>query len=96
MRRESLGFFFIEYLAMSLVFSGYLDVFPCLRFSWVYRYSSYVVAIWVGPSWNVSISRNENHPFRVFSSEDYGELCMVNPPLFSIDFGLYGREPGVS
>ena len=80
---------------MPLVFvrEASLGVFQLLG---MYCDAPYEVSVTVRRAWYILPSWGKNGSFRIIGSEDNGQLGMVNPPLFPVNFWLISGEPRIS
>ena len=93
---KSLGFFFVKYLFVSAVFGWDFGCGGVIVVRWGEGDSSDIYFVGHRFSWYSASSRSKYSLYCVWGLEDYGELGVVYPSSFPIDFWLSGCEPGVS
>ena len=92
---QPLGFLLVEYFFMTLVFVWEV----CLRGFCFLRMdcdTPYKIPVTVNGSWYILPSWGKGGSFGVIGSENNGELGVVDPSLFPVDFWLVGGKPWVS
>ena len=70
----------------------------CLRrfcLLWVNCDTSNEVSVLVGGAWYVLPPGGEDGSFCIVGAKDNGQLSVINPSLFPIDFWLIGSEPWI-
>ena len=93
--QKPLGLFFAKDFGMALVMSG--DFFVArIFFRWVQSDQAYKVLILLDGSRSVDTPGEKLCAFCVRTSENDGEVSVVDPATFPIYFGLHSYEPWVA
>src|SRR5258708_38868490 len=95
MSREPLRLFFTKHFLVSLVFGGDTSNGCCRNSFQVNDDPPKEVVIPFLFSRDVSLSGYEDGFFCIVSSQYYWELCVINPSLFPIYFGLCSSKPWI-